>query len=110
MILLLLACSGQKESVLDSGLCAAAPVETWANFGEAFVTQSCQSCHSSTQSNRQGAPEEVTFDTADQVWALSDRVLARAAAEPPTMPPQGGTSEEDRERLRIWLSCGTPGQ
>lgn len=110
MIWLLLACSGTKESSVDTGLCATAPVETWANFGQGFVTENCQSCHASTQTVRQGAPETVSFDTAEQVWALSDRVLARAGAEPPDMPPQGGTTEEDRYRLRVWLTCGTSGE
>ena len=56
-----------------------------------------------------GAPEEVTFGSVDDVWARADRVLARAGDEPPTMPPMGGTTADDRERLREWLGCAEPG-
>ncbi|MCB9797724.1 MAG: hypothetical protein H6741_33960 [Alphaproteobacteria bacterium] len=45
----------------------------------------------------------------EEVWAWQERILARAAADAPTMPPAGGTSEDDRTRLRWWLECAEPG-
>ncbi|MCP4917707.1 MAG: hypothetical protein GY913_12350 [Proteobacteria bacterium] len=107
---LLLACAGD---VADSGLvedpiCAEAPVTTWDNFGSGFVVQNCQTCHASTSDNRLGAPEEVVFDTKEDVWEHADRVLARSVVEA-DMPPQGGVTEEDRERLDIWLTCADEG-
>jgi uncharacterized membrane protein len=110
MLLLLLACTGSSEKGEDSGFCSDAPTVTYETFGKGFLTENCQSCHASTSPNRNDAPEDVTFDTVDEVWALSDRILARAAAEPPTMPPMAGTSEDDRLLLRYWLTCGTPGE
>lgn len=107
MLMLLLACTGKVE---DSDFCTDAPTATWETFGDGFVTQNCQACHASTQTDREGAPEDVTFDTADQVWALKDRVLERAAVEPPTMPPLGGTTEDDRYLLEVWLTCGVEGE
>lgn len=111
---LLLVCAvgcGDKEPV-DSALaefCADAPVVTWDNFGAGFILQECQPCHASTTANRQDAPENVTFDTVDQTWAWADRVLARAASEPATMPPQGGVDEDDRVLLEVWLLCAAEG-
>jgi uncharacterized membrane protein len=85
--------------------CATAPVVTFSNFGEGFVTFHCQGCHSSTAQDRNGAPESITFDNADEVWSLSDLVLDVAASPEPLMPPRGGVTEEDRELLRVWLTC-----
>ena len=89
--------------------CAEAPVVTWNNFGNGFLRESCQGCHASTTANRYGAPEAVTFDTVEQAWSWSARILARSGVEDPTMPPAGGVREEDRLLLVYWLTCATPG-
>lgn len=88
--------------------CVDAPVTTWDNFGAGFVQRECQTCHSLTSSNRNGAPTEVNFDDAQSVWDWSERVMARAI-EGETMPPQGGVHEDDRARLEIWLRCAEEG-
>jgi hypothetical protein len=93
----------------DTGPCAEVPLVNYNNFGHSFVLHTCQGCHASTAADRYGAPADSTFDTVEQVWAQRDRVLARAAAEPPTMPPAGGSSEDDRVRLRWWLECAEEG-
>ncbi len=108
---LLAACA---EGAADSGapeVCASAPVVTYESFGRGFLTQNCQACHASTVTGeaRLGAPEDVAFDTADAAWAHADRILARAAADAPTMPPQAGTTDDDRQRLTWWLACAEPG-
>lgn len=108
MIWLLVACAGEELPTDSYDRCADLPVTTWDNFGAGFVTQSCQTCHSSTSPNRLGAPEDVTFDDAEQVWAQADRVLQRVVTDA-DMPPQGGVTEEDRRRLDIWLTCGDEG-
>lgn len=102
---LLLACAGGESA----DPCADAPTLSWENFGAGFVTQSCQSCHASTSAERNGAPEGVVFDSADEVWAQRDRVLAVATGEAPTMPPEGGVEEDERLKLELWLSCAEPG-
>lgn len=112
MLILLLACTG---GAADSGLtvptgeCAEVPVVTYANFGEGFILHHCQGCHASTTQDRYGAPEAVAFDTVEQVWAFQERILERAASEPPTMPPAASTTEDDRTRLRWWLLCAEEG-
>lgn len=92
----------------DSGgedLCAEAPVVTWANFGEGFMLENCQSCHAESAVDRHDAPVGVAFDTPEDIARWAERILARAAGDAPTMPPGGGTVADDREMLRIWLEC-----
>ena len=111
MLLALVACSDKpSDSVpLDTSSCETLPVVNYANFGEGFITHYCQGCHAGSAPNRFDAPENVTFDTVEDVWTHADRILARAAVDPPTMPPSGGTSEEDRTKLSWWLTCAEPG-
>jgi uncharacterized membrane protein len=108
LLFALLGCSG--AAVDDSAdACADAPIVTYETFGAGFLTENCQTCHASTTADRRGAPEDVTFDTVDEAWAWKDRILARAAADPPDMPPLGGTTEDDREKLVWWLECADEG-
>ena len=101
----LVACSTEPEPT-EADACSDEPVLTWANFGQGFMLENCQACHAATSPNRQGAPEGVSFDTEEQAWELLPRILARATGDAPDMPPQDGVDSEDRERLRIWLTCG----
>lgn len=109
MILLLLACAGTTPDT-GADACAEEPSVSWESFGAGFVTENCQVCHASTAPDRHDAPAEVTFDNAAEVWALRDEVLATAAGESPTMPPQGGVAEDDRHKLEVWLRCGIDGE
>ncbi len=106
--LLLLACTGSTGS--DSGVettdaCDDAPVVTWDNFGDGFVTENCQTCHSSTTENRNGAPPTVVFDTREETLAQADAILRAVTSDAPTMPPQGGVSDDDRTLVSYWLTC-----
>ena len=106
--MLLLAC-GASPDAESADACTDAPVVTYETFGAGFLIQYCQSCHASTAPDRAGAPADVVFDTADDAWTWRERILERAASEPPTMPPLGGTTEDDRARLRTWLDCAPEG-
>ncbi len=85
--------------------CETVPLITWETFGEGFLTTHCQGCHASAALNRHDAPEVFTFDTEQDAVKWIGAILSVATGEEPTMPPQGGPSDEDRERLRIWLEC-----
>jgi len=89
----------------DEDPCADAPVVTWETFGQGFLTERCQACHASTATDTYGVPAGVHFDTQEQARALSASILRVATGEDPSMPPQGGVTADDRERLRIWLTC-----
>lgn len=105
-------CGGDAADSAEDDSCVDVPDADWETFGRGFVTENCQACHASAVEGerRYGAPEDVVFDTADDVWARAGRVLARAGAEPPTMPPEGGTEADDRVRLWAWLECGAAGE
>lgn len=115
MLWLLLACAAPEtakdsDSAVDlDTFCADAPVVRWANFGQGFVTGSCQGCHASNTPDRHEAPESVSFDTLEQVWALKDMILWTSTGESPSMPPNGGVHEDDRMRLEWWLRCAPSG-
>ena len=90
--------------------CADTMEFNWVNFGQGFITESCNGCHYSETPYRYGAPDHVVFDTSDDVWAQKGIVLAVAAGENPSMPPNGGTTDLDRLKLQIWLTCGEHGE
>ena len=85
--------------------CAQAPVTTWSNFGEGFLTENCQPCHATSSVDRHEAPESVTFDGPADVSRHRARILINATGDEPDMPPAGGVSAEDRARLEAWLLC-----
>lgn len=102
----LLACGDKPtETAQDTSPCADAPTVTWETWGEGFVTENCQACHASSSPDRNGAPEDVVFDSEADVLDQAVTVLAVAAGEAPTMPPEGGVSDDDRALLEIWLTC-----
>lgn len=108
-----LGCEEIPAEVSDTGEvdpdCVDAQLVTYNNFGESFMKHSCQGCHASTAPNRFEAPEDVTFDDLESVWAQSEVILAVASGSAPTMPPQGGVTELQRTKLIWWLRCGEPG-
>ena len=100
---------GDKIAIDTAGACSDVPTVTWNNFGHGFVLENCQGCHASTAPNRYSAPEEVYFDTVEDVWFWSERVLVRSAGDDPTMPPNGGVQAEERTKLEWWLVCAEHG-
>ena len=106
LFLLLAACGPKDGSVeLDTSVCEDAPVLMWSNFGEGFLIGNCDSCHASTTTDRHDAPESAVFDTLAEVQAQRDEILSVATGDDPSMPPQGGVTDDDRLRLEIWLTC-----
>ncbi len=96
-----LACGGEKGT--DSAACESNV--TWDSFGRGFLTENCQTCHASTSPDRNGAPQNVVFDTEADAMAQAGSILALATGETPRMPPAGGVTDADRATLAEWLSC-----
>jgi uncharacterized membrane protein len=101
--------------VSTQAVCPTPSVLTYANFGQAFFTAYCQRCHASTVTDlaRMGAPADHTFDTAEQIRALSHHIDELAAAGPAAtnteMPPDGAMpTGAERLQLGEWLACGAP--
>jgi hypothetical protein len=82
---------------------------SWINFGQGFFIENCFGCHHAETPDRYGAPEEILFSHVDDVWDQKGMVLMVSAGANPTMPPNGGTTDLDRRKLEIWLTCGEPG-
>lgn len=126
LLLLAVAC-GEVEPAPASGPGASAAVDlargdrvlvdddpcddpgSWARTGHPFALTWCTGCHASTLSGdaRFGAPEYVDFDTQAGMVNWGDAVLEQV--ESGAMPPGGGPTAAEVERLRTWLTCGAPG-
>ncbi len=78
---------------------------TYESFGQGFLEESCQPCHSSSSANRYGAPEAIFFDTREVVFEQLDEIYRVTLSEAADMPPSGGITELDRELLELWLGC-----
>ena len=85
--------------------CDEAPVTTWNNWGQGFLVQNCNACHAATSTDRQDAPEDMVFDSPEDVALRKAGILTQATGDAPEMPPAGGVSAEDRARLEAWLRC-----
>jgi uncharacterized membrane protein len=82
---------------------------TYANFGEPFMAQYCNRCHSASAVDRHGAPGEFIFDTNQQIQRHRDRIFVRAAAGNDSMPPgPDDPPRAVRDQLADWLACGAP--
>ena len=101
------ASDSDTDTDTDALVCADAPTLTYDTFGNGFLATYCNGCHGAGVPDRQGAPEMVVFDTREQADMFADRILARAIpAEGVTpMPPAGGITQDDLDRLEIWLNC-----
>ena len=77
---------------------------TWNNWGEGFFTTWCQSCHSRTTPQRNGAPEGMNFDTLTDVFewqaAIRDSVI-----DNDRMPKGGGIPNDVKEQLIEYMDC-----
>jgi hypothetical protein len=98
---------------------------TWDSFGQQFMTEFCNDCHSSalTHSQRNGAPLFHDYDTLATVLYIPEHIDSWAGAGPAAtntiMPPArcpstpGGPLDRDcpqptleqRMDLSVWLAC-----
>lgn len=83
---------------------------TWQNFGRFYLRKYCASCHAAALSgdDRQGAPVDISFDTAADALALRTVMLKVAAPDNGAMPPGVVVPVAERALLREWLNCGAP--
>lgn len=95
---------GTKASTLYRD-CDREPPLTYDNFGKGFLGLHCTGCHSSLlkPEQRNLAPEGVDFDTLKGVLTWAERIEDRTLAQ--TMPPSGGPTPEELDRVAEWLAC-----
>ena len=81
----------------------------YQSFGKPFLDQWCNDCHSRGSTDRQGAPDDIVFDSPSDVRRFKARIFARSAADNDSMPPgPDDPPRAERERLAEWLACGAP--
>jgi len=108
-LLALAACSASSESLEQRACPPGGTPLTYDDFGAEFFARWCESCHSASSTDRNGAPADVTFDTQAQIVAWKDRIYANAADDNTSMPlGPAGPDSETRHQLGDWLACGAP--
>jgi hypothetical protein len=85
--------------------CPTTQTLTYDNFGQAFMTKYCTSCH--------GGKESPSLSTLASIQAHISDIDKEAAAGPDatnTSMPEGSTTPSDAERKQLgeWLACGAP--
>ncbi len=118
VLFVLLACGGAAVAPItppaaDTGVACETPEEsqeTWETIGQPFTLTYCTGCHAAalTGDARRGAPEGVDLDTLADAQSWAARLRTRVIEER-DMPPGGGPTAEEYERLAAWLDCGAPG-
>ena len=82
---------------------------SYQNFGASFLARHCETCHAKSASERNGAPQNVTLDSRDDVVRWRDRIFDNAAAGNTSMPPgPDDPPRSERDALADWLACGAP--
>jgi uncharacterized membrane protein len=97
-----LACTSSSSSTGITAADLSCPSDStlsYANFGSAFLTDHCLSCHASGQQ-----PSLATQAAVQAVRATIISVAVTSSA----MPPGGSVSVDERELLGEWLTCGAP--
>lgn len=77
---------------------------TYDNFGQAFFATHCTDCHS--VGSGQGEAENKPFETLADIQAEAEAIYGQAGGANDIMPPGGGPTAEERDKLTEWLSCG----
>jgi hypothetical protein len=82
--------------------------DTWATFAQGFFASYCTTCHSSTATNRQGAPAGYNWDDETSVRAHL-AMIRDAVGVGNYMPPIAPTpSCEMRARIVRWIDADAP--
>lgn len=108
-VLLVLAACVHVDSLEDYPCPEGGTSLDYASFGEPFMEEWCNACHSAPEGQRQGAPSDVRFDSVADIRHWRERIFARSALGNDSMPPGlGDPPARERRRLAEWLACGAP--
>ena len=72
--------------------------------GSQALKDNCLGCHSSTVTNRNGAPADKNMDDLNFVRQNADEIYAEVSEG--AMPPSGKLAADDIEAIRAYLACG----
>ncbi|HEY4239100.1 MAG TPA: hypothetical protein VGM88_04765 [Kofleriaceae bacterium] len=99
LYLALAGCTSAASTGIATVSCPTDSTLTYTNFGEAFVSDNCLSCHASRENPRLGTQAEIQSN--------SSRIL-EAAVYTDAMPQNTSMDVSERELLGEWLACGAP--
>jgi len=100
LCLLVTACTSSSSSTgIPTATCPTGSTLTYANFGSAFLTSNCLSCHASKEQPRLATQAQVQ---ANRAAILENAVYTDA------MPQDADMATAEREMLGEWLACGAP--
>lgn len=91
--------SPTSSGTTGSASCGSDSTLTYANFGAAFMSTNCVSCHSSRA--------RPALTTQADVQANASKIMA-VAVDSTKMPQGGSVSADERALLGEWLACGAP--
>lgn len=95
------ACGGGSTTGVT---CSPSSTLTYANFGKAFMTTNCTSCHSGRESPSLLTVESIRSNADD----IDSQAGASATVTNTRMPERGTVAVEERKKLSEWLACGAP--
>ena len=108
-LLTILGCGSLTQEVDSTVACATREFPlSYDNFGQPFLERHCTACHSSQldADRRFDAPVGVDLDSYQATLTYKSRIQAQVLdPESPQMPPGGGPTELELERLQEWLDC-----
>ncbi|MDQ3335898.1 MAG: hypothetical protein M4D80_12080 [Myxococcota bacterium] len=106
ILVALVACADDPLEIEDMTCPPQGTTLTYDSFGQQFLGEHCNICHSTSKA---GAPSGYKFDTHDQVKKHAKRIFIRSAGPNVTMPPGPDDPPElSRDQLAEWLACGAP--
>ena len=98
LFLFLVGCGASSTGIAESDLSCDTSL-TYANFGQAFISANCSSCHDGKESPNLSSQAAVKSNSAR---ILQEAVYTNA------MPDGADLSNEERTMLGDWLTCGAP--
>lgn len=119
VVLFLSLIAGCTSSSPSGATCPESNAPTYGSFGMDFFTKYCTDCHSANATNRHDAPNDMNFDTIDDIRAHATDIDEEAASGPKAtntdMPdldlnvPAAPTMAE-REMLGQFIACVKEGK
>lgn len=98
-IALLSACTTAESTGIANVSCPTDSTLTYTNFGAAFMTNYCLSCHTSKESPKLATQAQIQSHVSS---ILQEAVYTTA------MPEDADLTTAEREQLGEWLACGAP--
>jgi uncharacterized membrane protein len=92
------ACGASATGITEADLTCDTSL-SYANFGQAFISTNCSSCHA--------GKDNPNLSTVSAVKSNSSKILDQAVYTT-AMPDGSDLSNDERMLLGEWLTCGAP--